>query len=683
VIHIKNKQKWIVTSAWPYASDPPHLGNLIGSTLSADAFARFLRLRGDEVVFVSGSDTHGTPVAVEARKKKMSTKDLALMNHQIIKDLHEQWKISFDNYTLTHNPIHINFVQQFYMDVQKNSYIVEKEIESLYCETDQLYLPDRFVEGTCPHCHSDKARGDQCDDCGKLLTPLELLNPRCSICENKPQLKTTRHWYLDFPKLQDRLKEFIEQNEIIPPNARQMCLNSIQEGIPQRAITRDLEWGIPAPFEGAENKTIYVWFEAVLGYVSALLQWAEEMQKKPEKFDHFWKDPDTKSVFFIGKDNIIFHLIIFPGLLMAYNVDKKKGEKLVLPYNVSSTEWLLFENEKFSKSRGVGIYIDEALQLAPLDYWRFNLLYNRPETSDTSFLWSEFENTIKTLNDTIGNFIHRTLTFINKQFNSKIPEKQDYDEIDKSLVDRINSISLEIGESMLNFKIRKALRDIVNFAREGNVYLNEKAPWHLIKKDKKAAGHVFNICCQVVYALAILLEPFIPDTSGKILSYLNLNNVQEYSWDSINENSVRAGLRIKKPEPLFQKLDIEEIKEDYKKLKENEKLKGEKDMISYDDFKKLDIRVALIEKVEKVPNADKLYKLTVDLGQEKRILVAGLAEFYTQEELKGKKIIMLANLEPRKMRGITSEGMLLAAVDGKIVSVLSPDKEIPSGAKIE
>jgi len=680
---MENKGKWIVTSAWPYASDPPHLGNLIGSTLSADAFARFLRLRGDEVVFVSGSDTHGTPVAVEAKRKKIPTKDLALKNHQIIKNLHNQWKISFDNYTLTHNPIHIRFVQEFYLDIQKNGYIVEKEINSLYCETDHLFLPDRFVEGTCPHCKSDKARGDQCDSCGKLLTPLELLNPRCSICENKPIIKKTKHWYLDFPKLQEKLKEFIEQNEIIPPNARQMCLNSIEEGIPQRAITRDLEWGIPAPFEGAENKTIYVWFEAVLGYISALLQWAKEIKQEPEKFDYFWKDPNTKSVFFIGKDNIIFHLIIFPGLLIAYNKDKKEGEKLILPYNVSSTEWLLFENEKFSKSRGVGIYIDEALELATLDYWRFNLLYNRPETSDTSFLWSEFENNIKTLNDTLGNFIHRTLTFIDKQFSSKIPEKLVYDKVDKELVDKINAISTQIGDNMINFKIRKALREIVNFGKEGNVYLNEKAPWHLIKKNKKAAGHVFNLCCQVVYALAILLAPFIPDTSEKILSYLNLDPQQKYAWDSINENSIKAGLKIKKPKPLFQKLEIDKIQEQYENLKSKKVKQDEKKLISYDEFKKLDIRVALIESVKKVPKADKLYELTVSIGDEKRTLVAGLAEYYKEEELKGKKIVMLANLEPRKMRGITSQGMLLAAVDGNIVSVLTPDKDIPPGAKIE
>jgi methionyl-tRNA synthetase len=683
VFQIEKKEKWIVTSAWPYASDPPHLGNLIGSTLSADAFARFLRLRGDEVVFVSGSDTHGTPVAVVARKKNIPTKDLALKNHQIIKKLHEQWQISFDNYTLTHNPIHIKFVQDFYLDIQKNGYVIEKEMDSLYCESDSLYLPDRFVEGICPHCGSEKARGDQCDNCGALLTPLELIKPRCSICGNTPQIKTTKHWYLDFPKLQDRLKQFIEHNDIIPPNAKQMCLNAVEEGIPQRAITRDLEWGIPAPFKGADNKTIYVWFEAVLGYVSAVIQWAQEIKKDPSKFDYFWKDPQTKSVFFIGKDNITFHLIIFPGLLMAYNENKKQEDKLILPYNVSSTEWLLFENEKFSKSRNIGIYIDEALQLAPLDYWRFNLLYNRPESSDTSFLWSEFENTIKALNDTIGNFIHRTLTFIDKQFNGKIPEKLDYDQTDKNLVERINNISSEIGESMLNFKIRKSLRDIVNFAKEGNIYLNEKAPWHLIKKDKKAAGHVFNLCCQVVYALAILLEPFIPETSEKILSYLNLTDLKGYSWDSINENSIKTGIKIKKPKPLFQKLDIEEIKEEYKKLKESEKDEDEKNMISYEEFKKLDIRVALIEEVEKIPNADKLYKLSVDLGTGKRVLVAGLAGFYKMDELKGKKIVMLTNLEPRKMMGITSQGMLLAAVDGKIVSVLTPDKDIPSGAKIE
>jgi methionyl-tRNA synthetase len=339
-------------------------------------------------------------------------------------------------------------------------------------------------------------------------------------------------------------------------------------------------------------------------------------------------------------------------------------------------------SEKLSKSRGVGIGINEALKLAPLDYWRFYLLFNRPETSDTPFLWSEFENNMKTLNDNIGNFIHRTLTFIEKQFGGKIPEKSENDDIDKKFLEEIKNVSGEVGESLINFKLRKGIRDIVNFGKEGNKYLNEKAPWHLIKKDKKAAGHVFNICAQAVYALAVLLAPFIPETSEKILSYLNAPKLADVEWDSITENSIKTGQNIKKPKPLFQKLEIEEIKNEYKKLKEKKPKEGEKKTISYDDFQKLDIRIALIKKVEKVPKADKLYKLTVSLGEEERTLVAGLAELYKADELVGKKIVILANLEPRKLRGITSEGMLLAAEDGEVVSVLVPDKDIEPGAKI-
>ena len=678
------KKKWIITSAWPYVNAIPHLGNMIGSVLSSDVFARFCRLKGDEVVFVSGSDSHGTPVAVAAKKQNVPAEELAMKNHEIIKTLFQKWKISYDNYTHTHNPIHIKFVQDFYLDVQQNGFIFEREIESLYCPTDNLYLPDRFVEGICPHCGAPGARGDQCDnpECGKLLTPLELKEAKCAICNSTPQVKKTKHWYMNFPKLQERLEELIENNEIIPPNARLMCLNSITEGLPERAITRDLKWGIPAPFKGAENKSIYVWFEAVLGYISAVKEWAEKVIEKPEKFDYFWNDPDSKAVYFIGKDNIIFHLIIFPGLEMAYNDDKHEDKKFILPYNVSSTEFLMYENDKFSKSRGGGVRIDEALKLAPLDYWRFNLIYNRPEKSDTSFLWSEFDNNVKMLNDVIGNFIHRSLTFIDKQFKSTIPKKIDLDDIDKEFLLKINTISNKIGKLLENFELRKALREIVNFGREGNGYLNDKAPWHLIKKNKDAAGHVFNICSQAVFALAILLRPFIPETSDNILDYLNLSdNVEQLSWHDIDENAIKEGHKIKVPKPLFQKLEVEEIKEKLKILREEGK--GVKELVSYEEFKKLDIRVALVVNVEKVPKADKLYKLTIDLGTEKRTLVAGLAQHYKVDELKGTKIAILANLEPRKLRGITSEGMLLAAVEGDVVSVLKPDKDISPGTKVE
>ncbi|MFX1501927.1 MAG: methionine--tRNA ligase subunit beta, partial [Promethearchaeota archaeon] len=359
-----------------------------------------------------------------------------------------------------------------------------------------------------------------------------------------------------------------------------------------------------------------------------------------------------------------------------------EDEKLVFPYNVSSTEWLMYENTKFSKSRGIGIWIDDALQLAPLDYWRFNLIYNRPEKSDTSFLWSEFENNIKMLNDVIGNFIHRSLTFINKQFNSTIPKRIELDSTDKDFILKIEQISERIGTLLENFELRKALREIVNFGREGNIFLNDKAPWHLIKQKKSAAGQVFNLCAQAVYALAILLGPFIPETSNKILDFLNINKtIEELRWNSIKDNILKEGHKIKVPKPLFQKLDINELISKLENIKKKEK--GEKKLVSYEDFKKLDIRVAIVEDIEKVPKVDKLYKLAIDLGNEKRTLVAGLAEHYKPDDLKGKKIIVLTNLEPRKLRGILSEGMLLAAVDGDDVSILIPDKDLPPGAKIE
>ncbi|TXT61731.1 MAG: Methionine--tRNA ligase [Promethearchaeota archaeon] len=677
-----DKRKWVVTSAWPYVNAVPHLGTMIGSILSADIFARYLRLLGDEVVYVSGSDMHGTPVAVAAKKKNMSSEELAMRNHKKVKELFKKWKISYDNYTHTHNETHIEFIQNFYRDLERNDYVSEKEIESLYCKEDKLYLPDRFVEGICPHCGYEDARGDQCDKCQKILTPLELKEPRCAICGNTPTIKRTKHWYLNLPKLEDKIREFIEKNTILPQNARNSSLNSIEEGLPERSITRDLEWGIPAPFDGADDKTIYVWFEAVLGYVSAVKEWAEKIKKDPKKFDYFWKDNETKTVYFIGKDNIIFHLIVFPGLILGYNKDKKEEERFVLPYNVSSTEWLMYENEKFSKSRGVGIWIDEALELAPVDYWRFNLAYNRPEKSDTSFLWSEFDNNIKTLNDVIGNFIHRTFTFINKQFNGKVPKKIKNDEIDEEFIAKINTISEVVADLLEQFEIKKAIREIIDFAREGNIYLNDKAPWHSIKEDKNAAGHVFNLCIQCTHALAILLAPFTPDTSKTILDYLNIDqDLEKARWWSIKADSIPEGKKIKEAKPLFEKLDVDELKE--KHLELHEKGDKEENMISYEEFKKLDIRIAQVKKVEEVPQADKLYKLTITLGDETRTLAAGLAEHYTPEELEGKNIVVLTNLEPKKLRGILSEGMLLAAVEGDKVSVLTPDRKVEPGSKIE
>jgi len=568
VLTFTDKRKWIVTSAWPYINAVPHLGNLIGSVLSADVFARYCRLKGDEVVFVSGSDEHGTPVAVSALQQNLSCEDLIKKNHTYIKKLFEKWQISYDNYTETHNPTHIEFVKEFFLQVEKNGYIFVKEEDVLFCKNCKLYLPDRFVEGTCPFCHFESARGDQCDNCGHLLTPTQLIDYHCKSCGGKNiEIRKTKQWYMDFPKLEPKLKKFIE-NEKFSINAKNICKNFIKDGIPARSVTRDLDWGIPAPFKGAENKVIYVWFEAVLGYISAVKEWAEKIRDDPKLFDYFWRDKSCRSVYFIGKDNIIFHLIIFPGLIFAYNENLTKNEKFTLPYNISTTEFLMYEGGKFSKSRNRGIWIDEALEIAPLDYWRYYLIKNRPETKDASFLWDEFIASINELNDVIGNFIHRILTFINKYFDSTIPFPQEFDNDDINLNNQIKDSIKKVEAFYEEIKLKSALKEIVDLTRIGNKYLNDKQPWHLIKENKTKAGTILFLCVQLVYIVAILLAPIIPSSSRKIFQMLNKSDdLNSHNWSEIFSYSIKSGDKINAPIPLFKKFKKADLINKYNKLK--------------------------------------------------------------------------------------------------------------------
>ena len=409
-------EKVLVTSAWPYINVTPHLGNLVGSVLSADVTARYYRLKGDDVLMVSGSDTHGTPIEVEAIRQGITPKELTDRNHARVAELFRRWEASFDNYTTTESPIHKEFVQKTLLEIQRNGYIFEQETQMLYCEHDQRFLPDRFVEGKCPYCGCEKARGDQCDMCGRLLEPTMLVEPYCVICKNKPTVKTTRHWYIDLSKLAEPLTEYLHSNQQLPNNVKTFSLNWIREGLKPRAVTRDVEWGIPAPFAGAEGKTIYVWVDAVLGYVSATIEQCQRMGQ-PEKWREFWLNKQAKTLYFVGKDNIPFHTIILPALLLA------SGQGYNLPWNVSATEFLQFKGQKASKSQRVGIWIDEALDMYPADYWRFFLIATRPESKDTNFTWSAFTDKINAdLNDTFGNFIHRTLSFINSKFDATIPQ---------------------------------------------------------------------------------------------------------------------------------------------------------------------------------------------------------------------------------------------------------------------
>jgi len=551
---ISLSEKVLVTSAWPYINVTPHLGNLVGSVLSADVTARYYRLKGSDVLMVSGSDTHGTPIEVEAIKQGIKPKELTDRNHAKVVELFQRWDASFDNYTSTESPIHKEFVQKTLLEIQKNGYIFEQDTQMLYCEQDQRFLPDRFVEGKCPYCGCEKARGDQCDICGKLLEPSLLLEPYCVICKSKPAVKTTRHWYIDLSKLAEPLTEYLKENKQLPANVKNFSLNWIKEGLKPRAVTRDIEWGIPAPFKGAEGKTIYVWVDAVLGYVSATIEQCQRLGQ-PEKWREFWFDNKAKTLYFVGKDNIPFHTIILPALLLA------SGQGYNLPWNVSATEFLQFKGQKASKSQRVGIWIDEALEMFPVDYWRFFLIATRPESKDTNFTWTAFMEKINSdLNDTFGNFIHRTLSFINSKFDGQIPAPTKLDKNDEAVLqvikEKVSQVAKEIEDSWL----QSAANTLISISRIGNQYLNTKEPWNLMKTDKEKAGTIFYVAAQIVKAIAVVSEPFMPQTAQRLWQTLNLpETVGKTNWSDALK-PIEAGHKIAKPTPLFHKIDADEAK---------------------------------------------------------------------------------------------------------------------------
>jgi len=547
--------KVLVTSAWPYINVIPHLGNLVGSVLSADVVARYYRLLGADVLMVSGSDEHGTPIEVEAMKQGVTPKELTNRNHARVAELFRKWGASFDNYTRTESPVHKEFVQETLMKIYKNGYIFNKETQMLYCDHDQRFLPDRFVEGKCPYCDCDRARGDQCDMCGRLLEPTLLIDPYCVICKKKPTMKTTRHWYIDLSRFANPLIQYISKNKHLPANAKNFSLNWIKEGLKPRAVTRDVEWGIPAPFPEAEGKTIYVWVEAVLGYVSATIEHCRRIGK-PEKWREFWFNKAAVTLYFVGKDNIPFHTIILPALLLA------SGENYNLPWNVSATEFLQFKGEKASKSQRIGIWIDEALELFPTDYWRFFLMATRPENKDSNFSWEVFLEKINAdLNDTLGNFIHRTLTFINTKFGGKIPYPKLTEE-DQAVLqvmrEKVETVTKEFEET----KLQSAANTLISMGRVGNQYLNEKEPWKLVEIDKEKAGTVLYVTAQVVKAIAVISAPLMPNTAERIWQILNLDgNVHTSMWAEALK-PMESGHLIARATPLFQKINADEKKLD-------------------------------------------------------------------------------------------------------------------------
>jgi len=562
-------ERILVTAAWPYLNATPHLGTMVGSFLSADVFARYHRLKGDEVVMVSGSDEHGTPIQVEAVRLGIPPKMLADRNHAKVVDIIKKWGISFDNYTRTESPVHKEFVREHLMKIYGNGYIFEQDTEMLYCEHCGRFLPDRFVEGTCPHCGGERARGDQCDTCGRLLETTMLIEPYCVVCRSKPVIRKTKHWYFDLPKASDEISKYISHNDQLPNNARNFSLNLVKEGLKPRAVTRDIargiEWGIPAPFPGAEGKTIYVWVEAVLGYVSATIEHFRN-QQEPDRWKDFWFDKNAKTLYFIGKDNIIFHTIILPALLIA------SGDGYNLPWNVPATEWLQFKGERASKSRRIGIFADEALELFPADYWRFFLMASRPETKDTNFSWELFTERVNAdLNDTYGNFIHRTLTFINTQFNSEIPQPGTLDDDAKHILETVKEKVEAITRDIEACRLQSAANTLISISRIGNQYLNEKEPWKLIKTDRSGAASIFYVAAQIVKTLAVVSEPFMPFTAEELWSTLGLpDSVHKQEWNDAVK-PLPPSLKIAKAKPLFHKIDEkpEELDEKLEKVRKS------------------------------------------------------------------------------------------------------------------
>ncbi|QIW24310.1 methionine--tRNA ligase [Sulfolobus sp. S-194] len=547
--------KIFVASAWPYVNSVPHLGNLIGSILSADVFARYARLRygKENVLFVSGSDEHGTPIEVEAKKRNVNPKELTDQAHEYDKKLFlDIWEISYNNYTRTESEIHKTFVRNFMLKLEK--YIKIEEDEIPYCEYDKIYLPDRFVKGTCPYCGFEDARGDQCDNCGRLLTPKLLINPKCVLCGRTPVFKKTKHWFFDLSAFNDKIEEWIKNSQTLPENVKSVALSWVREGLKPRSITRDNAWGIPAPFEGAEGKTIYVWFEALLGYISATIEYFKNIGKE-EEWKKFWFGNDVKSYYFIGKDNIPFHAVILPAMLMA------SGENYVLPTVIAATEYLLYEGQKFSKSRKIGVWIDEAPQLLDIEYWRFILIRLRPEEKDTNFTWREALRIVNTeLNDDIGNYANRVLSMISRYFNGEVPQIK-YEKLkdeDTKFISEIKEAPKKMSELFELGKLKAGSEEILKLARNGNSYLNIRAPWNLIKNDKEEAGNVLNIAVNSLRTLSIMLYPLMPKSAEKLYNMLGFKDIEREKWDLAGELVIKSSHKINEVSVLFKKVELNE-----------------------------------------------------------------------------------------------------------------------------
>ena len=680
------KEKILVTSALPYANGPIHLGHLSGAYLPADIYVRYKRLNGDDIVYICGSDEHGVPITITADKEGVSPKVIIDRYHEANKKAFERFGMSFDNYSRTSLPIHHETAKEFFLEFYNRGMLIEKKSNQFYDEKAKMFLPDRYVEGTCPRCGNEQARSDECENCGSLYDPSELKNPKSKVSGEIPVLKETTHYYFPLGRYQPALEKYIDEMNAKygwKDNVIQYCRGWFKDGLKERAITRDLDWGIKVPVESAAGKVIYVWFEAVLGYISSAKEYSQ-IKKQPDLWKKYWQDVNTKYIAFIGKDNVVFHTIIFPAILMAWNEAGK--EQYCLPQNVPANEFLNFEGKKFSKSRGWGIDVDEFLNLFRADPLRYTLAANLPENRDTDFYWKEFQlRNNSELADILGNFINRTFTFIHKHFNGKVPPRVKLEKIDEDMLKEISEYPQRISVFFEKYRIKDGVNEMMNLARDGNKYFNDSEPWVTVKSNKEKCGTTLNICLQAIYTLAELFSPVLPFSSEKLFKILNSNQVE---WSESGKSFLKEGHQINAAEILFPKIEDVVIEEQISKLGKpeaaNEKVVVKDELISYADFMKTKLKVAEVLTAEKIMKSKKLMKLKVLLDDGERQLVAGIAEHYNPEELIGKKVVVVANLQPAKLMGEESNGMILA-VENEFggLQVLTVDNSVKNGTRVK
>ncbi len=678
----KKFKRTLVTTALPYANGPVHIGHLAGVYVPADIYTRFLRLRGEDVVMIGGSDEHGVPITIKAQNEGVTPQDIVDRYHKIIKDSMEELGVSFDIYSRTTSKIHEATASEFFRRLYDNGQFVEKSSMQLYDEKANQFLADRYVTGECPHCHYDRAYGDQCEKCGTSLNATDLINPKSAITGNTPVLKETKHWYLPLDRWEQQLSKWIlEGHKEWKTNVYGQCKSWIDLGLQPRAVSRDLDWGVPVPVEGADGKVLYVWFDAPIGYIS------NTKELLPDTWETYWKDPETRIINFIGKDNIVFHCIIFPAMLMAY------GDNYQLPDNVPANEFLNLEGDKISTSRNWAIWLHEYLRDFPgkQDVLRYVLTANAPETKDNDFTWRDFQSRNNSeLVAILGNFVNRAMVLTHKYFNGTVPAAGALQQTDTDAFDEIKATAENLTAALETFHFREALKEAMNIARIGNRYLQETEPWKVAKTDIERVATILNVAIQICADIAVAFEPFLPFMSGRLADMLHMGKL---SWDMLGRTGlIPAGTQLAQPELLFEKIEDDAIQAQLDRLsriREENKRKSwrpepQQPDVPFDDFMKVDIRVGTVLECKRVPKADKLLQFLIEDGMEQRTIVSGIAKYYNPEDLVGKQICFVANFEPRKLKGVLSQGMILSAQnpDGSLV-VIGPTGAVTPGAQVK